>query len=216
MLSEVLAAMAGKVASAGIATKISVGAVAAVVGVSSAAAADVLPEGSQDAVASVIEAATPFDVPDSGDVVDESALLTDGPVEPAEPASEPTDSSTTEDDAAGDAAEPTDAATEEMPKETFGTVVSEDARDGGVDGQEISSAARAAHQPAHAQGPARSAEPPASVVEDPADAPSDPADTAAVPLTTSNPPTSETVAPAPAEPLQPGNGGGRGQGKGNR
>ncbi|MHB1289393.1 hypothetical protein [Georgenia sp.] len=210
-----------KIASAGLATKISVGAVAAVVGVSSAAAGDVLPRTSQDTVASIIEATTPFDVPDSTDdaveLVDDAEVPADDALETGttEPTGgEPADSAATEDgDTAGEA--PEDGATEESAEQTFGSLVSEDARDGGVDGQEISRLARAAHQPAQAQGSTRSTRAP--VEEDPdekspevpdeeaPEAPEAPDDGASIPATVTVPPTDETVAVQSSEPAKASN-----------
>lgn len=210
MLAEVLAATIEKIASVGIATKVSVGVVAAVVGVSGAAAADVLPAGSQDAVVGVIQATTPFDVPDSADETDAEPAPV--PATPAEDVTEPTDDDTEEptDDASEEAPEtPGDGATEPA-KETFGTIVSQDARAGGVDGQEISAAARAAHQPVQARGPERSAKPEAPVVEEPA--PAEPTDDRAAATPSTSP---EAVATEPAEPVQPGNTQSNGPGKGN-
>ena len=152
----VLAAAVAKFASAGTVAHATAGVGVALVTVSSAGAAGVLPASLQDGVATTIESVTPFDLPDSTD----EAVVQETVVE--EPAVEETvvEEPAVEDTAVEETAvEETlvDAPAVEEPA-NFGATVREDARDGGVDGAEISERAREAHQPEHARGPAKKAE----------------------------------------------------------
>lgn len=65
-----LAAAAAKLTSAGVVAQAATGLGVAVASVTGAGAAGVLPEPVQDQVASVIQAVTPFDLPDSGDRIE--------------------------------------------------------------------------------------------------------------------------------------------------
>ena len=161
----VLAAAIAKFASAGAVAHATAGVGVALVTVSSAGAAGVLPSSVQDGVATTIEAVTPFDFPDSTDEIVEEPVVEEPVAE--EPVTEETDVDepvveepvTEETDVEKPVTE--DPATDvvEQPA-NFGATVSEDAKDGGVDGAQISQQARDAHQPEHARGPAKKAERP--------------------------------------------------------
>ncbi|TQN35674.1 hypothetical protein FHU33_4902 [Blastococcus colisei] len=164
----VLAAGLAKFASAGAVAHATAGVGVALAGVTSAGAAGVLPAPIQDGVATTIEAVTPFELPDSAD--DRASLPEQAGV-------------------------PETGAPDELPGPAdipagpdFGTSVSDDAQDGGVDGGQVSSDARATHQPEQpsattavperpaapapaGEGPARAPKAPASAPQAPAPAP---------------------------------------------
>lgn len=164
----ILAAGLAKFASAGAVAHATAGVGIALAGVTSAGAAGVLPGPLQDGVATTIEAVTPFELPNSGDAQASLPELADVP-EVDEPDELPT---------------PAD-----IPAESeFGTSVSGDAQDGGVDGGQVSSDARTTQRPEQpaastaaperpaapapaTQGPARATEAPASGPQTPAPAP---------------------------------------------
>ncbi len=185
-----LAVVMAKVTSAGAVAQAAAGVSITLVGVTTAAAAGALPTGVQDPVSTVIESVTPLDVPDSGDEVAEAPAPDDGdevaetpaageetpapaPVDPADPTVPLDPEAPTEDDGAGET--------------NFGARVSEDARDGGVDGRQISEEARArnGNAPEHAGTPGGKAgrAPVQGQPAEPAPAPeAAPADTAAAPV----------------------------------
>jgi len=67
-LIEGLAAVVAKIVGAGVVTQVTAGVGIAVVGLTGAGAAGVLPGAVQDTVAAAVETVSPFDLPDSGDV----------------------------------------------------------------------------------------------------------------------------------------------------
>jgi hypothetical protein len=134
-------ALVAKILSAGAIAQAATGAGIVVVAVTGAGVAGVLPGPVQSTVATVVESVTPFELPHSPNPVqpaDPGAVVTPatGTAEPTE-ATEPetTEPKTTEVEESTPA-EPTSTA-----PNSFGKRVSEDAKDGGVDGHEISKAA---------------------------------------------------------------------------
>jgi hypothetical protein len=153
----ILAAAAAKFASAGAVAQASTGVGLALVSVTGAGAAGALPGPVQDSVASVIESVSPFDLPDSADlpVLPEQAVVPEVPDHAPENLPRPEDI-------------PTD--------EQFGTSVSGDAQDGGVDGEQTSTDSRETYQPeqpeAPAQAPAQEQAPAPKQAPAPVEAPS--------------------------------------------
>jgi hypothetical protein len=128
----VLTAAVARLTPAGAVAQAALGLGVVLAGVTGAGAAGVLPGPVQDEVSAVLEAVTPFEPPNSAD--DRST----GNAEPATPA--------------GVGSETGEALDGEPPAETpaqaeFGRRVSEDAKVGGVAGQDISDQARGTHGP---------------------------------------------------------------------
>jgi hypothetical protein len=127
----VLAAAAAKVASARAVAQAATGVGIVLAGATGAGAAGVLPDPIQDQVAHVVEAATPFELPDSADG---TPATDDQPAPQVEVAS---DTDRAPEDGESPAGTPAD----------FGRQVSEEARGGGVDGRAVSERARESHRP---------------------------------------------------------------------
>ncbi|MDK3255003.1 hypothetical protein [Blastococcus capsensis] len=150
----ILAAAAAKFGAAGAVAQAAAGLGFAAAGVTSAGAFGVLPGPVQDGVATTIEAVTPFDLPDSTDEqsAEEAAPLSEDPATDEQPQT-----------GTGPADIP--------PLPDFGTSVSEDAQDGGVDGAQVSDDARATHQPEQAGAPEQTRAPADQAPERPATQP---------------------------------------------
>lgn len=147
----IFAAAAAKFASAGAVAQASTGVGLALVSVTGAGAVGALPGPVQDSVAGVIESVTPFDLPDSADLpaLPEQAVIPEAPENLPRPEDIPTD-------------------------EQFGTSVSGDAQDGGVEGEQTSTDSRETYQPEQPETPAQAPAPKQATVPAPApaDAPS--------------------------------------------
>ena len=128
----VLTAAAARVTPAGALAQAALGVGVVLAGVTGAAAAGVLPDPVQDEVSAVIEAVTPFELPNSAD--DTSSA-------DEEPATQVRVVPETGEGQDGESPAATPAQAE------FGRRVSEDAQTGGVDGQDLSDQARGTHGP---------------------------------------------------------------------
>lgn len=181
----ILAAAAAKFASAGAIAQATTGVGLALVSVTGAGAAGVLPGAVQDGVADVIESVTPFDLPDSAGL---PAL--------------PEQTEVPENDRAGTGAPEDLPRPEDIPAdEQFGTSVSDDAQDGGVDGEQVSTDARETHQPEQPATPRTQA--PERPVEQPATPRTQaPERQVEQPVTDSAPEAAERPAPAAASQPQ--------------
>jgi type IV secretory pathway VirB10-like protein len=133
-------ALVAKILSAGAIAQAATGAGIVVVAFTGAGAAGVLPGPVQDTVATVVETVTPFDLPHSHDPVKPEDTTPAPTLPTATTTSEDTENPPTE----TPETEPTEpAGPTSTASNSFGKRVSEDAKDGGVDGQEIS---REAHE----------------------------------------------------------------------
>lgn len=157
-----LSTVVAKLASLSVATQAAAGITIAVAGVGGVAAAGDLPAPMQNAVSSAVSAVTPLSLPHaSAPAQTASTGSTDPGAEPADPS----DDSGPDGDTAADT--PASATPSTPPQAAFGQAVRAAATGGGVDGQAISSAARATHQPSqaaahrptHASAPSPSADP---------------------------------------------------------
>ena len=97
---EGLAALAAKVAAASTVSQAVAGLGIAVVGVTGAGAAGVLPTPVQNVVAGAVEVVSPFDLPDSADAIDDDGTPDQGPSDA--PSSDDSPESTTDDDGTPD------------------------------------------------------------------------------------------------------------------
>lgn len=143
-----LAAGAAKFASAGAVAQAATGLTVALASVTGAGAAGVLPDAVQDHVSSVVEAVTPFELPESSSTpatgetaTTQEETAVNGEV-PDNPGQLPRDSGTV-------------AVTPEQAE--FGRAVSSDAQKGEINGGDVSSDARSAHQPERPNIPAPAA-----------------------------------------------------------
>ncbi|HLM04506.1 MAG TPA: hypothetical protein VK402_04875 [Blastococcus sp.] len=127
-MSALLATATAKLLSLSLSTQAAAGLGVALASVTAAGAAGVLPDVAQDRVAGVIEAVTPFDVPDSADVSssdistsEDAAEIPEVTVESPDPAVVPSQAE-------------------------FGRSISEQAQSGDLTGSSVSTQARATHQ----------------------------------------------------------------------
>jgi hypothetical protein len=135
-----LPALIAKFLSAGAVAQAASGAGVVLVVLTGAGAADVLPEPVQDTVATVVETVSPLELPDSGDATE--GTDSDGAVEGD--GSEPTETEAPVTDAPVTDAPVTDAPVTDAPDPAeptaangLGQRVSEQAHNGGVDGQQV-------------------------------------------------------------------------------
>lgn len=226
LVSQLLAAAVAKFAAAGGVAHAAAGVSIALAGVTGAGAVGALPAPVQDRFAEVVEAVSPFDASASADVevggTDSDTTTDDGQSPEPEPTDETTTETTTEpepepstesEEGTAPGQEPVQdepVSDVEPDQSSFGTSVSEDAKDGGVDGAETSSRAREAHQPqdapADAPKPAQAQDKPTAPAEPapvpvPVQSAPEPAPDAPAPV----PPTTKPAPPAPpAPPAAPG------------
>ena len=136
----ILTAAAVKLASAGAVAQAATGLGIALAAVTGAGAAGVLPDPVQDRVSGILEAVTPFDLPDPA--ADRSAV--DEKPAPQEEVTTGT----------GGGAQDGEPPAEHPAQSEFGRQVSDEAQDGGADGDDVSDEARATHRPGVPPAPA--------------------------------------------------------------
>jgi hypothetical protein len=147
-ISQLLAALAAKLAGLGMAAKAALGLALATASVASAGAAGVLPDPAQHAVATVVNATSPLHIPDTTDADDSTKTVTDltgSGVPDVGGVTDPADDGVT-----GDVPGTDDAG---QPADNHGACVSAVAHDaprgpGGVHGRAVSEAAKACPKPA--------------------------------------------------------------------
>jgi hypothetical protein len=130
-----LPALIAKIASAGMAAKAATGAGIVIVGLTSAGFTGSLPDPAQHTFATVVDSVTPLTAPDP-----------EAPADPTTATTPATTTATTTDDKAATTGTGTDGADdvtgddsgEPAHPSNFGGTVSSDAKDGGVDGQQVS------------------------------------------------------------------------------
>lgn len=134
-----LPALFAKLASAGLLTKAATVAGVAVVGLATAGFSGHLPDPAQHTFATVVDFATPLTAPDpDAPAAGDGTTNTDGTTDTA--------GTTTTGGATGATDTGTDGGTVPQHPDNFGSQVSQDARDGGVDGQQISQEAHDRNQ----------------------------------------------------------------------